>query len=254
MHDAITTASTSARVALVTGATGFVGSHLVPRLVRAGWQVHVVSRVNSRVPDAPEFFQVKMHTHDGTTEGMIRLIGDAKPVVVFHLASLFLSQHEASDVERLVVSNVLFGNQLLEAMKTHGVSHLINTGTSWQHYENKAYSPVNLYAATKQAFESLLQYYVEAHGLRAITLKLSDTYGPHDPRPEHAALGHESRRAVDRSGACGRRGASVLKRGRALVGWRSAGLRKLCRVIRPAHTTARYGAAGGGGVGAITPH
>jgi nucleoside-diphosphate-sugar epimerase len=184
MHDAITTASTSARVALVTGATGFVGSHLVPRLVRAGWQVHVVSRVNSRVPDAPEFFQVKMHTHDGTTEGMIRLIGDAKPVVVFHLASLFLSQHEASDVERLVVSNVLFGNQLLEAMKTHGVSHLINTGTSWQHYENKAYSPVNLYAASKQAFESLLQYYVEAHGLRAITLKLSDTYGPHDPRPK----------------------------------------------------------------------
>lgn len=125
-----------------------------------------------------------MHTHDGTTEGMIRLVGKAKPVVVFHLASLFISQHEASDVERLVVSNVLFGSQLLEAMKTHGVSHIINTGTSWQHYENKAYSPVNLYAATKQALESLLQYYVEAHDLRAITLMLFDTYGSHDPRPK----------------------------------------------------------------------
>lgn len=176
--------NTNPHVALVTGATGFIGSHLVSRLVRAGWQVQVVGRPNSLLSDAPAFSQVKIHTHDGTTEGMIRLVGDAKPVVVFHLASLFLSQHEASDVGRLVISNVLFGNQLLEAMKTHGVSHFINTGTSWQHYENRAYSPVNLYAATKQAFESLLQYYVEAHGLQTITLKLSDTYGPNDPRPK----------------------------------------------------------------------
>lgn len=172
------------RIALVTGATGFIGSHLVLRLMRAGWQVHIVRRANSRIAYAHELSDVKTHTHDGTTEGMIRLVGDVQPEVVFHLASLFLSQHEASDVERLVASNVLFGNQLLEAMKAHGINRLINTGTSWQHYENKVYSPVNLYAATKQAFESLLHYYVEAHGLRAITLKLSDTYGPQDTRPK----------------------------------------------------------------------
>jgi nucleoside-diphosphate-sugar epimerase len=184
MADAAVSVGSGPRVALVTGATGFVGSHLVSGLVRAGWQVHVVSRANSRMPEAAEFSRVTQHVHDGSTAGMLRLVGNAKPLVVFHLASLFLSQHEAGDVERLVLSNILFGNQLLEAMKVHGVKQLINTGTSWQHYENQAYSPVNLYAATKQAFESLMQYYVEAEGLRAVSLKLFDTYGPHDPRPK----------------------------------------------------------------------
>ena len=69
-------------------------------------------------------------------------------------------------------------------MTLEGANYLVNTGTSWQHFENQSYSPVNLYAATKQAFEVLLEYYVEARELRVITLKLFDTYGPNDPRPK----------------------------------------------------------------------
>jgi len=172
------------RVALVTGATGFVGSHLARRLVREGWQVHILSRRGSRVPDAEEFAQVTNHIHDGSTESMVRCVAQAKPDVVFHLASLFLSQHVSKDIDALIQSNVLFGNQLLEAMKVNEVSSLINTGTSWQHYDNDDYNPVCLYAATKQAFESLLEYYVQACGIKAITLKLFDTYGSDDPRPK----------------------------------------------------------------------
>lgn len=172
------------RVALVTGATGFVGSHLARRLVREGWQVHVLSRAGSHLPDAGEFAQVTSHIHDGSTEDMVRCVAQAKPDVVFHLASLFLSQHATKDIDALIQSNVLFGNQLLEAMKVNEVNCLINTGTSWQHYDNEDYNPVCLYAATKQAFEALLEYYVQACGIKAITLKLFDTYGPNDPRPK----------------------------------------------------------------------
>jgi nucleoside-diphosphate-sugar epimerase len=103
---------------------------------------------------------------------------------VFHLASLFLSQHETKDVNSLIKSNLLFGNQLLEAMKVNQVTNLVNTGTSWQHYNNDDYNPVCLYAATKQAFEAILEYYVQACGIKVITLKLFDTYGPDDPRPK----------------------------------------------------------------------
>lgn len=184
MGSVATVVGPDARVALVTGATGFIGGHLVSRLVRDGWQVHIVSRAASRLPNAQALSHVRNHVHDGTTEEMIRLVGDAQPSVVFHLASLFLSQHESDDVERLIVSNVLFGNQLLEAMKVHGVSRLINTGTSWQHYKSDEYNPVNLYAATKQAFQDLLAYYIDAGKLKAITLKLCDTYGSNDPRPK----------------------------------------------------------------------
>lgn len=172
------------RVALVTGATGFVGRHLVQKLVEDGWQVHIVTRKDSLLPNSQDFSHVFNHAHDGTAEGMVRLVGDVKPNIAFHLASLFLSQHQPKDVEQLILSNVLFGCQLLEALKINGVKCIINTGTSWQHYENQNYSPVNLYAATKQAFEVLMQYYIEADDLKVITLMLFDTCGTNDSRPK----------------------------------------------------------------------
>lgn len=101
---------------------------------------------------------------------------------IIHLAPLFLASHRSEDVIPLVSSNILFPTRLLDAAVRGGVRWFVNTGTTWQHYENRAYSPVNLYAATKQAFEALAQYYVEAHGLRFVTLALGDTYGPNDIR------------------------------------------------------------------------
>lgn len=180
----VNTKNVKQRVALVTGATGFVGSNVVRRLVREGWQVHILSRADSRMPAAAEFSQVTNHIHDGSTESMVRCVEQAKPDVVFHLASLFLSQHATKDIDALIQSNVLFGNQLLEAMRVNEVKCIINTGTSWQHFNNENYNPVCLYAATKQAFEALLEYYTQACGIKAITLKLFDTYGPNDPRPK----------------------------------------------------------------------
>ncbi len=184
MSNVASALNSNSRVVLVTGASGYIGGHLVSRLARDGWQVHMVVRKGSLLPAAPEFSQAVKHTHDGTTEGMIRLVAEAKPEVIFHLASLFLAQHEPGDVEPLVLSNVLFGSQLLEAMRVNGVSQIVNTGTSWQHYNNDDYSPVCLYAATKQAFEDILAYYSEAASIKAVTLQLFDTYGPDDPRPK----------------------------------------------------------------------
>jgi len=180
-----TSAETSQKpTAFVTGATGFVGSHLARRLVQDGWQVHILIRADSTVPTEAEFSHMTTHHHDGSTSGMISCVTLARPDVVFHLSSLFLSQHKSQDIDALIQSNVLFGTQLLEAMDAIGVKFIINTGTSWQHYNNEDYNPVCLYAATKQAFETLLEYYVQACGFNAITLKLFDTYGAGDNRPK----------------------------------------------------------------------
>ncbi len=113
---------------------------------------------------------------------MLRAVERSRPQVVFHLASLFLARHTSEQVIPLLQSNVLLGTQLLEAMRVAGVHSLINTGTCWQHFEGETYAPVNLYAATKQAFEDVLTYYVEAAGVRSVTLSLFDTYGRGDLR------------------------------------------------------------------------
>lgn len=173
------------KTALVTGATGFVGSHVARRLLSDGWRVDLVVRPGSVFEPPPAGAdRLRAHVHDGTTGSLVALLADLRPDVVFHLASRFLAQHEAADVTPLVLSNVLFGTQLAEAMARNGVSRLVNAGTSWQHFENSDYDPVCLYAATKQAFEDILAHYVSSCGLRVVTLKLFDTYGPDDPRPK----------------------------------------------------------------------
>lgn len=187
----------SARVALLTGVSGFVGANLARRLMHEGWEVHSAVRDASRLEEDLQRGQMKAHAIDGSTQGIIRLMQDVRPTVVFHLASLFIAEHKPEQVEPLIASNVLFATQLLEGMKEAGVRYLVNTGTSWQHYENEAYNPVCLYAATKQAFEDIAKYYVEAASLRVVTLQLFDTYGPGDRRQKLFAL---LRKAAD-SGA-----------------------------------------------------
>ncbi len=171
------------RAALLTGATGFVGGHLAQALLRDGWTLHLVVRQGSDTGSVREIAgSATLHRHDGSTASLVRIVSESRPDVVFHLASLFVVQHAPADVEPLVRSNVLFPTQLLDAMAAAGIHRLVNTGTTWQHYNDRDYSPVNLYAATKQALDAILQYYVEATPLKAITLKLTDTYGPRDTR------------------------------------------------------------------------
>lgn len=173
------------RVALVTGGSGFIGSHLVSRLIKEQWDVHVITRSTTKAATLQTFGNdITIHAHDGSTASMMNILFDTRPDVVFHLASLFITQHEPEDVEMLIESNIKFGVQLLEGMKANGIDKLIFAGTSWQHYENKDYCPVNLYAATKQAFESILAYYLDSAPLKSITLKFFDTYGPRDQRPK----------------------------------------------------------------------
>ena len=181
------------RKALLSGATGFIGSHLSRHLLGEDWDVAIVTRVESDISVLGDLAgRIAVHRHDGTLEGMSAIMDTARPDVVFHLASLFLSDHRADQVEPLIRSNILFGTQLLEAMTGAGVRLLVNTGTGWQHYGNRQYDPVNLYAATKQAFEDVLRYYVEAVSVRAITLKIFDTYGPGDRRRKIFSLLREA--------------------------------------------------------------
>jgi nucleoside-diphosphate-sugar epimerase len=140
----------SRRRALITGATGFIGSHLARRLDASGWEVDAVLRSDSGAERLPH--AARVHRHDGTTEGMVALVAAAQPDVVFHLASLFIAEHKTADVTRLIESNLLLGTQLAEAMRVHARTRLVNTGTVWQHYDDREYSPSSLYAATKQAF------------------------------------------------------------------------------------------------------
>ena len=170
---------------IVTGATGFVGSNLVKFLLNKEFEIAVIVREDSNLSNLEGIINdIEIYCYDNNLKNLISFFKKTKSEFIFHLASNFIAEHEFKQVDSLIESNITFGLHLLEAMKESGVKKLINTGTSWQHFNNEEYNPVCLYAATKQAFESLIEYYVQAEGFSVITLKLFDTYGENDKRPK----------------------------------------------------------------------
>ncbi|WP_443864320.1 NAD-dependent epimerase/dehydratase family protein, partial [Fusobacterium ulcerans] len=147
--------------------------------------VTIICRKSSKLDNLEEIKnRINIFEYDNDLKNMIKFLKENKFEIVFHLASLFIAEHESKDVDNLLNSNIVFGTHLLEGMKESENKLLINTGTSWQHYNSEEYNPVDLYAATKEAFEKILKYYVEAEEVRCITLKLFDTYGENDTRPK----------------------------------------------------------------------
>lgn len=166
---------------ILTGATGYIGRKLLDRLVERGYPVSVVVRETSpRLDSLPA--AIEKIFYDGTVDSLVKGMKEKSSALVIHIASLFLTQHRPEDISQLIDSNIKFPCHLLEAMHACNLKEFINTGTSWQHFENCDYNPVNLYAASKQAFADLLKFYQEAYEFNAITLELFDTFGPDDER------------------------------------------------------------------------
>lgn len=169
--------------ALVTGITGFVGSHLAERLLKHGWDVSGIIRPTSCTDQLAKSVIERGKFYPYQQMSDIRnIVHRVKPDVVFHLAAAGAADIKKAGVSQLIDSNIKFGTVLLEAMAGEGILNFVDAETSWQHYQGAEYSPVNLYAATKQAFLDISRYYEEAYHLHGIHLQLFDNYGPRDRR------------------------------------------------------------------------
>jgi nucleoside-diphosphate-sugar epimerase len=152
---------------VITGATGFIGRAVVPVCRQRGCEIVVLDRAAAA-------------SNPGLVVDRVRAFA---PDAVVHLATHFLSDHRPDDIPALVRANVEWGTVVAEAASTAG-ARLVSIGTAWQHYEGRAYDPVSLYAATKQALDVVVEYFVRVRGLEASTVTLFDTYGPGDVRPK----------------------------------------------------------------------
>ncbi len=179
---------------LVTGANGFIGRHLCSVLAAAGEDVHAVVRAASSrvVAHRPE---VAIHALKDSNAEYAAVCAAVQPAVVFHLATLYTPSHTPTQIADMVAANVTFGTTVADAAARSG-ARLVHATSAWQHYAGAEYSPVSLYAATKQALCDIVQYFTEAEGLVADEVCLFDTYGPRDDRRklvwlllEHAASG-----------------------------------------------------------------
>lgn len=167
---------------LITGITGYIGSNLARDLMQ-DCEVYGLVRepLNlTYIEDIKD--QLQLLIYDGSYKSISAALKTCRPDVVYHLATYYTGDRGEEHTSLLVESNITMGAYLLDAMANCGCDALVYASTMMAHYRGEVYCPLNLYAATKQAFSDLMSYYTDAGYLRTVTLVLSDTYGPGDKR------------------------------------------------------------------------
>ena len=175
---------------LVTGNSGFIGKHLCARLCKEH-NVFFLNRLHSLEDISGDNGNTFIFA-DNNIDTLADYLNEHQIDGIIHLASLYIQRHNSNEIPNLIHSNVYLGAAILEAASKANVKWFINTGTIWQNYRSAEgedkYCPVNLYAATKQAFMDVAKYYSETTNVKICTLKLCDTYGPNDTRKKIIAL------------------------------------------------------------------
>lgn len=169
---------------LITGITGYIGSNLARRLVDSCEVCGLVREPLNLTYLSGIKEKIRFFVYDGTLESISAALEASRPELIYHLAAYYTGAHGPEHTPKLIDSNITLGAYLLEAMAACGCTALVCASTVMAHYQGEAYRPLNLYAATKRAFSDLLAYYTDTEQLRAVTLVLSDTYGPDDRRPK----------------------------------------------------------------------
>jgi nucleoside-diphosphate-sugar epimerase len=174
---------------LVTGATGFIGSRLVQRLVNEGFTVGITKRKNSdswRIKDSlskPEVYDLDIRDFDSVHSAF----ADFKPDAIFHLATYYAVDHKSPEAQLVADTNVSGTINLLEASREFAVRLFVNTSSCFVYKSSKdklsesmELDPLNLYAQTKILAEQACTFYAEKYGLKSITFRLFPPYGPYD--------------------------------------------------------------------------
>lgn len=118
---------------------------------------------------------------------------------VLHLATLYLSNHNICDIEKLIDSNITFGSEVLESACNNNIKFFINILTFSIFANSTTYNPLTFYDSTKQAFYDILELYKSNFkNTKFINLLLYNTYGANDTRPKVLNLWHK----ISKSGQC----------------------------------------------------
>jgi UDP-glucose 4-epimerase len=177
---------------LVTGADGFIGSHLAERLVAVGANVRAVGLYNSQgswgwLDSAPREITSQMDVRLGDirdTEWVADVC--AKVDFVFHLAALIAIPYSYTAPRSFVDTNVLGTLNVLEGARRAGVKRVVHTSTSEVYGTPKTLPireshPLNAqspYAASKVAADQLALSYHRSFGVPVTVLRPFNTYGP----------------------------------------------------------------------------
>lgn len=165
---------------LVTGSTGFVGRNLVPKLLDAGHQVLEIT-IEPELSNKLYGSRTEKYVISDDQTGLKSSLEVFKPDVAIHLASFLTSADDYDTLQKLLNANIVFFCRLLDALKNTNLRAFINTGTFAEYFKGDGnFDPAYLYAATKTASRSFLDYYSKVYNFKQITIVPYSIYGGND--------------------------------------------------------------------------
>lgn len=169
---------------LITGASGFVGSHVLDDCLKKNFNVHAIFRHSKKnVSLAKKYKKQIFPIFYNNIYEIKNKLNNCKIDYVIHCATHYIKKHDHNDIENIIKSNVLFSTILLDAVVNIKIKKFINLGTVWQHFNDTKNLAFNLYAATKQSFECIFNYYKNQYTkIKFYNILLTDTFGTNDKR------------------------------------------------------------------------
>ena len=182
---------------LITGAAGFIGSHVSRKLLERDWEVIGLDNLNAyydvglkearlaRLKQSKTFSFVTAGVEDSSA--VERIFSEVRPVRVVHLAAQAGVRYSIEHPEAYVASNLVGFANILEACRHSNVEHLVFASTSSVYGASKATPfsehgvadhPVSFYAATKKANEAMAHSYAHLYRLPCTGLRFFTVYGP----------------------------------------------------------------------------
>ena len=173
---------------LVTGGAGFVGSHVAEACLEAGDTVWVVDNLASGLVEDVPPGAVFREGDVADAEFMRRLVAEARPVVIHHLAAQSSVTHSLAEPELDARANVMGTLSVLEAARSMDAPpRVVYAATGGACYgdpeeeivdESCLLAPASYYGMSKVAGERYLAFYGAHFGLPVVSLRLANVYGP----------------------------------------------------------------------------
>ena len=177
------------KTVLVTGGAGFIGSHLVDRLISEGYRVRVIDNLSTGRLENLKHLENNPNLE--IIKGDLKNYNDALEAVkgvntVFHYAANPEVRVSTTNPRTHFEENVVATFNLLEAMREHGVKELVFASSSSVYGEPEEIPvgeeapvrPVSVYGASKAACENLIHAYTTLYGIKAVILRYANVIGP----------------------------------------------------------------------------
>lgn len=178
---------------LVTGGAGFIGSHLVDRLVQEGHDVVVVDNLSTgkrkNVNRAATFYKA-----DIQSTRLERVFRNERPSVIMHLAAQMNVRRSVEDPMFDANVNILGTLNVIEQAARHGARKVVFASSGGAIYgeqdifpapESHPMRPLSPYGISKLSGEHYLSYYQRVSGIQTVSLRFANVYGPRqDPEGE----------------------------------------------------------------------